>query len=98
MKKIVSPSEAESFAIETLVWMAQDKDLLPRFLALTGIEVSSLRQAAQEPGFLAGVLQFFLNHEPTLRRYCEETGTAPELFSRAAALLPGGASHYESSI
>ena len=30
-----------------------------------------------EPGFLAGVLQFILAHEPTLLRFAEEAGIAP---------------------
>ncbi|AAL53900.1 hypothetical protein BMEII0658 [Brucella melitensis bv. 1 str. 16M] len=90
MKKLMSEADAQGLAIEALAWLAQDKDLLPRFLALTGIEASSIRQAAREPGFLAGVLQFFLGHEPTLIRFCEETGHDPALFEKAVALLPGG--------
>ncbi|WP_343314801.1 DUF3572 domain-containing protein [Brucella sp. BE17] len=91
MKTPMNATEAQALAIEALAWLAQDKDLLPRFLALTGIEASSIRQAASEPGFLAGVLQFFLGHEPTLMRFCEETGKDPASLQNAAALLPGGA-------
>lgn len=94
MKTSISQSDAENLAIEALVWLAQDKDLLPRFLALTGIEASQIRQAAREPGFLAGVLQFFLGHEPTLLRFCEETGKDPTLFEKASILLPGGNNQY----
>ncbi|MCL7999446.1 DUF3572 domain-containing protein [Brucella sp. 21LCYQ03] len=90
MKTVMSQSEAEALAVEALVWMAQDNELMPRFLALTGIEVSSIRSAAQEPGFLAGVLQFYLSHEPTLLRFCQETGRDPATIEKAAALLPGG--------
>lgn len=90
MKTVMSQTEAEGLAIEALAWLAQDKDLLPRFLALTGIEASSIRHAAREPGFLAGVLQFYLGHEPTLMRFCEETGHDPATIEKAAALLPGG--------
>ncbi|CAN7419401.1 DUF3572 domain-containing protein [Brucella pseudogrignonensis] len=94
MKTLLSQTDAENLAVEALVWLAQDKDLLPRFLALTGIEASSIRSAAQEPGFLAGVLQFFLGHEPTLIRFCEETGRDPALIEKAMALLPGGLNHH----
>lgn len=94
MKTVMSETEAESLAVEALVWLAQDKDLMPRFLALTGIEVSSIRSAAQEPGFLAGVLQFYLGHEPTLLRFCEETGHDPAAIEKAVSLLPGGTTHH----
>ncbi|NKB84081.1 DUF3572 domain-containing protein [Brucella grignonensis] len=94
MKSLMSQADAENLAVEALVWLAQDKDLMPRFLALTGIEVSSIRSAAQEPGFLAGVLQFYLSHEPTLLRFCEETGRDPASIEKAASLLPGGLNHH----
>lgn len=94
MKTPINETEAQALAIEALAWLAQDKDLLPRFLALTGLEASSIRQAAREPGFLAGVLQFFLGHEPTLMRFCEGTGKDPASLQRAAVLLPGGAEQH----
>ncbi|KAB2677245.1 MULTISPECIES: DUF3572 domain-containing protein [Brucella/Ochrobactrum group] len=90
MKTPMSQADAEAIAIEALAWLAQDKDLLPRFLALTGIEAASIRQAAREPGFLAGVLQFFLSHEPTLLRYCDEAGRDPTIIEKALIHLPGG--------
>ncbi len=72
MRALMSQADAEAIAIEALAWLAQDKDLLPRFLSLTGIEATSIRQAALEPGFLAGVLQFFWHMSPhccaTVRR------------------------------
>jgi len=66
--------EAENIAVKALGFIAADPELLPRFLAITGIDVQSIRKAAAEPGFLAGVLQFILAHEPTLLRFAEETG------------------------
>lgn len=90
MKTVLNTTDAESLAIEALVWLANDKELLPRFLSLTGIEASAIRDAAREPGFLAGVLQFYLSHEPTLLRFCNETGRNPASIERAAAFLPGG--------
>jgi hypothetical protein len=68
---------AEALAIQALGFVAADPELLPRFLAITGIEAHAIRQAARETGFLAGVLQFIVAHEPTLLRFSEETGIPP---------------------
>lgn len=89
--------QAEALAVEALAFVANDAELLPRFLAVTGIEASSVRRAAAEPGFLAGVLQFILAHEPTLMRFCEQTGTPPASIGKALRALPNGNQDYERS-
>jgi hypothetical protein len=61
---------AEAMAIDILVWLSGQPDLMGRFLALTGVEAASIRQAAREPGFLAAVTGFVMAHEPTLLAYC----------------------------
>jgi hypothetical protein len=80
-------SDAEALAIEALGFIAADPDLLPRFLALTGIEASSIRMAAREPGFMAGVLNFVLAHEPTLLSFA---ASSPGSVAAAARALPFG--------
>lgn len=82
-------SAAEETAIDILTWLAGEPELLGRFLALTGTDVSSLRNAASDPGFLAGVVDFLMGHEPTLFAFCEATGTRPEAVVRAHATLSG---------
>ncbi|WP_136620600.1 MULTISPECIES: DUF3572 domain-containing protein [Mesorhizobium] len=89
--------EAESIAVKALGFVASDPELLPRFLAITGIEAHSIRKAASEPGFLAGVLQFILAHEPTLMRFAEETGTPPAAVGKALRALPLGDDNHEHS-
>ncbi len=86
---------AEALAIRALAFIASDPELLPRFLAISGIEAGSIRNAAQEPGFLAGVLQFIAAHEPTLLGFCEETGTPPGSISAALRALPFGDDQHE---
>ena len=86
----ISADEAHSIAIRALSFVASDAALLPRFLALTGIEGHQIRQAAAEPGFLGGVLGFILAHEPTLMAFAESTGTAPQAVMAAMRLLPAG--------
>ncbi|TIQ36828.1 MAG: DUF3572 family protein [Mesorhizobium sp.] len=89
--------EAETLAVRALGFIAGDPELLPRFLAITGIEANSIRKAAEEPGFLAGVLQFILAHEPTLLRFAEETGTPPAAVGKALRALPLGNDDHERS-
>ena len=88
---------AEALAIAALAFVAADAVLLPRFLALSGIEAGAIRQAAGEPGFLAGVLQFVLAHEPTLEAFCAASGTPPQQVSAALRALPFGDDRFEAS-
>ena len=89
---------AEALAIRALAFIAADATLLPRFLAITGIEARDVRAAAAQPGFLAGVLQFVLAHEPTLMEFCEASGRDPSSVVSARRKLVGGDSSYEGSI
>ncbi|MFC5384358.1 DUF3572 domain-containing protein [Aquamicrobium segne] len=94
----IEREQAQALAIEALGFIATDPELLPRFLAITGIEASSIRHAAREPGFLAGVLQFVLAHEPTLIRFCEASDIPPAAVGQSLRHLPSGDTFYESSI
>jgi len=88
---------AEALAIRALGFIASDAVLLPRFLAITGIEAKDVRAAARQPGFLAGVLQFLLAHEPTLMQFAEAAGIDAAEVARACRALPFGDSEYERS-
>ena len=93
----IDPEAAEGMAVAGLGFIAADPVLLPRFLALTGIEAGQIRQAAREPGFLAGVLQFLMAHEPTLAAFCEASGNDPAHVAAALAALPFGDDRFEAS-
>jgi hypothetical protein len=89
---------AEQIAIRGLAFIAGDPELLRRFLAITGIEAAKIRASAREPGFLAGVLQFILAHEPTVTRFAEETGIDPASIQVASRALPLGDDLHDRSI
>jgi hypothetical protein len=89
--------DAEALAVSALVFIAGDPVLLPRFLAITGIEAQAIRQAAREPGFLAGVLRFVLAHEPTLLSFASEAGVEPVAVGAALKALPTGDDRYETT-
>jgi hypothetical protein len=88
---------AEEIAVAALGFVASDPTLLARFLSITGIEAHAIRQAAREPGFLAGVLQFIAAHEPTLLAFAESTGTEPASVLQALRALPQGDDRYDQS-
>jgi len=65
---------AELLAVDALSFLAGEPEALGRFLALTGIGPGVLREAAADPGFLMGVLDYFLSDEPLLIAYARHAG------------------------
>ena len=88
---------AEQIAITALGFIASDPTLLARFLAVTGIEVGQIREAAREAGFLAGVLQFIAAHEPTLLAFAQNAEIEPASVLQAMRHLPQGDDRYDAS-
>ena len=80
---------ALELAIAALGFIASDRDELSRFLALTGIDHASIRTAAEEPGFLGGVLAYIAGNEQTLLAFAAHAGVAPEEIERARTVLTG---------
>ncbi|MBP1850596.1 DUF3572 domain-containing protein [Rhizobium halophytocola] len=87
-QKDLAPPAHET-ALEILTWLAGEPDMLSRFLALSGLRADQLRTAVADPAFLAGLLDFVMNHEPTLLLFCEATETKPETVAAAWAKLSG---------
>lgn len=73
-----STQTAEETAIAILRWLADEPDMLRRFLALSGMHADQLRDAVNDSGFLAGMIDFVMAHEPSLMAFCDATGTSPE--------------------
>ena len=80
----IGADTAEETAATILGWLAREPDMLGRFLALTGLQADQLRHAVGDPGFLAGMIDFLMAHEPTLLSFCEATGTKPETVAAAS--------------
>lgn len=76
----VDPSE---IAVAILGWLANEPDMLSRFLALSGLGPQDLRGAMQDAGFHAGLLDFVMQHEPSLVAFCEASGYKPEQVAHA---------------
>ena len=82
-------ASAEELAIAALGFIAAEPERLGRFLAITGIGPDSIRDAAREPRFLAGVLDHVAGHEPLLRAFATESDLDPETVMRAREFLTG---------
>ena len=73
--------------MQALVFIAGDAERLERFLALSGIEPAAIREAAQEPGFLLGVLEHVLSDERLTLAFAADAGIAPDQVGAARATL-----------
>ena len=80
---------AEVIALKALGFLAQDGERFQRFLALTGIALPAIPEAASDPAFLGGVLDHFLADQTLLLVFAESEGLAPDRIVRARACLPG---------
>jgi Protein of unknown function (DUF3572) len=80
---------ATALAIAALGFIASAPERLGRFLADTGIGPESIRQAASEPHFLAGVLDHIAGDEALLLAFAAEHGIDPNDVMRARDALSG---------
>ncbi|WP_244635844.1 DUF3572 domain-containing protein [Chthonobacter albigriseus] len=83
--------KAEEIAILGLQFLVGDPEQLGRFLALTGIGPLEIRSAAAEPGFLAGVLEFFMADESLLLSFAASRNLRPMMIAAARHVLAGEA-------
>jgi Protein of unknown function (DUF3572) len=82
-----SRQTAEMLAVQALAFIAEDDGRLSGFIALTGIAVQSIRDAAREPNFLAGLLEHILADENLLIAFAASAGIDPAEVARARQAL-----------
>jgi hypothetical protein len=80
---------AETLAIAALSYLAADAEQLGRFLAVTGIGPEGIREAARDPGFLAGVLDHVAQDEELLLAFARHEDIEPTEIERARTALGG---------
>jgi hypothetical protein len=84
-----SREAAETLAVQALAFIAEEPDRLGAFLAASGIGPEAIRDAAREPGFLAGVLDHMLGDESLLLAFADSAGLDPASIARARRALGG---------
>src|SRR5258707_14116782 len=78
---------AEIVAVQALSFIAGDPERLGVFLAETGIGPETLRSAAADPHFLAGVLDFVLRHDATVKAFAAPSELHPATIAPAPEVL-----------
>ena len=87
-KRTQNPREvAEIVAIQALSFVAGDPERLGVFLAETGIGPETLRSAAADPRFLAGVLDFVLRDDATVKAFAAASDLDPTTIAAAREVL-----------
>ena len=92
--KTLSVEEAQGIATEALLQLSRDPEQIGRFLAFSGIGPEMIREAASEPGFLAGVLEFYMTDETLLLAFCENAQIRPTMMAAARFALTGAKEDY----
>ncbi|RZM06393.1 MAG: DUF3572 family protein [Sphingomonas sp.] len=87
--EVADRGDAESLALQALVWILSEQDRAERLLAMTGLDPDDLRTRAGEPAVLSAVLGFLENYEPDLIACAESLGIKPEALVRARAQIDG---------
>src|ERR1700720_1710184 len=85
-----SRQTAEMLAVQALAFIAEDDGRLSGFVASTGIAVQSIRDAAREPNFLAGLLEHILADENLLIAFAASAGIDPAEVAPARQALGEG--------
>lgn len=79
--------DAETLALRALAFVIGDPTLGPRLLALTGLDVPTLRTRAADPVLLGATLAFLEGHEASLLACAEALEVRPEQLVAARAAL-----------
>lgn len=86
----MNPEQAETIALQALVWILEDDDMTAKFLGMSGADLQALRQGADAPEVLCSVMDFILMDDQTVLRFAESVQMKPENVPLARYSLPGG--------
>lgn len=81
---------AHIIGVKALGWIAAQDSVFEAFLDTTGAKVEDLRRQADDPGFLAQVLDFVMLQDEWVIDFAADSAMAPEQVVAARAVLGGG--------
>ena len=82
---------AEIVALQALGWLVGNEEVLPAFLAATGVAPDDLRHRAGEAAFQIALLDFLMMEDAWVIAFCDQAGLPYEAVDQARQRLPGGA-------
>ena len=85
----MNSEEAERIAFKALAFLAADAERLGRFLGSTGLGPEELRDKADDPELLAGVLDYLLSNEAMVIEFCRALEVPPGMIGQARGQLAG---------
>ena len=85
----MNPERAEQIAIMALGWLGQNEDLFPVFLGACGANADDMRAQAENPAFLASVLEFLTMDDAWVIEFCDAHHLKYEDPLRARYAMPG---------
>ena len=80
-------NDEEALALGALGWTLSEERRAGRFVALTGLTPTGMRERLDDRGFLAAVLRFLEGHEPDLVACADELGVSPAALVAAREAL-----------
>lgn len=86
----MNPEQAETVALQALVWILEDEDMTLRFLGMSGADLQALRQGADQPEVLCSVMDFILTDDRMVLDFARSANMSPENVPVARYSLPGG--------
>jgi hypothetical protein len=86
----MTTDQAATIALKGLAYLVNSGPDLDRFVDLSGIDRTSLRNQADEPEFLVSLLDFLLANEQLLVDFCSDSQTDVRAVHMARHTLSGG--------
>ena len=74
----MTPDEAETIALKGLGFLANSSADLDRFVAVSGVDPAAFRLRAEDPHFLAAVIDFLLTGDELLLSFCRAESLDPK--------------------
>ncbi len=87
-------AQAETLALRVLAWLVADDVLLGAFLSQSGLSPADLAKAADDPGLLAGVMEFLAADDMRLVDAASGIEVDPARLAEAAQRLSGEVPHW----